>query len=266
MLRQAPVIVGPDDQHRTSRGLKYLVGGRESSREEEFDTRWRWSYSAAAIRNPRQYEPGSETVGQIHERRSAMRKFIIGSAAVAARLLLTVLAAGWLAPSSAALAQADVCQANPSPPDAADPEIIVDSPAAGNAVTSPITVTGQARTFESNVQVALFDSDGSEIASTFGTAQAPDVGIHGPFTIMIEFPATAPGDACLWVFEDSAKSGDSINVVQVALLLEQPALPSTGAAGPSDEALPLSLIIGTLLILGLGTIAVAGWLVRIRAV
>lgn len=143
--------------------------------------------------------------------------------------ILTASIAGLMVTAASAVsAQANVCEANSSPVDASDPDITVGSPTAGSTVTSPLTVTGEARTFESTVQVGLFGPDGVEIAATFGTAAAPDVGQHGPFSISLDFPVSAATDACLWVFEDSAKTGEPINVVQVPLSLEPVGPPTTG--------------------------------------
>lgn len=91
----------------------------------------------------------------------------------------------------------NVCEPNPGPVDPAGPDIVVDSPSSGQTVTSPLTVTGQARTFEATVQLALFGADGEEIATTFGTAAAPDAGVHGPFSIGLDFAVTGSTDALL---------------------------------------------------------------------
>jgi hypothetical protein len=178
------------------------------------------------------------------------------TALIAVAALALVAFAGAIAPN-AALAQTNVCQANPSPPDSADPDIIVDSPAANATVTSPLTTTGQARTFESTVQVSLFDASGTEIASTFGMANAPDVGQLGPFSISLTFSVSADADACLWVYEDSAETGDPINVVQVPVLLEAAELPTTGGAQPDSDGLATSLLAAALLAV-LGSVALLG--------
>ena len=185
------------------------------------------------------------------------------TALIAGTLLALVALAGAFAPG-AALAQTNVCQANPSPPDAADPDITVSSPAANATVTSPLTTTGQARTFESTVQVALFDASGDEIASTFGTANAPDVGQHGPFSISLTFSVSADADACLWVYEDSAETGDPINVVQVPVRLQPAELPSTGAAQPESDSIAGTAFVAALLAAFGGATLAAGALLRRR--
>jgi hypothetical protein len=186
--------------------------------------------------------------------------------AVATGLVLALVALGSAALPGAAQAQTNVCQTNPSPPDAADPDITVTSPTSGATITSPVTVTGQARTFESTVQVSLFDADGDEIASTFGTANAPDVGQHGPYSISLTFSVSADADACLWVYEDSAATGDPINVVQVPVRLDVAGLPSTGTGGPGateQEGAP-AVLLALLAVLGAGSVAGAVFLRRAR--
>ncbi|MEX1254327.1 MAG: Gmad2 immunoglobulin-like domain-containing protein [Dehalococcoidia bacterium] len=174
------------------------------------------------------------------------------TALIAGTLLALVALAGAFAPG-AAVAQTNVCQTNPGPPDAADPDITVSSPTANAMVTSPVTVTGQARTFESNVQVRMFDASGAEAGSAFGTANAPDAGQLGPYTIELTFTASAGDDLCLWVFESSAETGDPINVVQVPVQVAgaeaspTAALPATGAAQPGSGDLGTPLIAAALL-------------------
>jgi hypothetical protein len=179
-------------------------------------------------------------------------------------LLLGALLLGSAAlPASLAYAQEGPCQSNPSPVDAADPNIIVDSPTANTSLASPITVTGQARTFESNVRVTLFDSAGNELADTFGTAVAPDVGQHGPFSIDISFSVSAPTEACLWVFEDSPETGDPVSVVQIPLTLTAAAgLPSTGSglSGISSQRAAVLMLSG--FALAASGLSAVGWSLR----
>ncbi len=177
----------------------------------------------------------------------------IAIAVASALFALVAIALGAAVPS--ARAQEGICYENPGPVDPADPSIIVDSPTAGATVTSPLTVTGQARTFESTVQVAVFDVDGTKIASTFGTAAAPDAGVHGPFSIPIEFSVAVPTDGCVWVYEQSAQTGDPINVVQVPVRLQPAQLPSTGLARPEREPIGTTAVLAALLAaLGAGSL------------
>ncbi|MBM3699457.1 MAG: hypothetical protein FJW68_00885 [Actinobacteria bacterium] len=52
--------------------------------------------------------------------------------------------------------------------------IVVDSPTPGQAISSPLTITGRARGtwyFEADFPIKLFDADGNLIASHYGQAQ-----------------------------------------------------------------------------------------------
>jgi hypothetical protein len=113
--------------------------------------------------------------------------------------------------------QPTACRPNPDP---ATPEfLIVDHPSAGDAVTSPVTVSGQVAAFEGTYQVGIFDADGVPVVETFGTAGGAEIGQLAPFTIDVEFDVAAPTPACLWVYEQSARDGSPIHVQQTPLLL-----------------------------------------------
>jgi hypothetical protein len=153
---------------------------------------------------------------------------------IAALLTLAgVLAGSLLLGTGSGQAQTNPCQTNPSPVDAADPSIIVSSPTANASVTSPLTVTGQARVFEATVSLALYDASGNQIATA--TTQAAEGQALSAFSGPITFSVTASTPACLWVFEVSARDGSPTNVVQVPLTLTSgAALPSTGM-GPDGS-------------------------------
>ena len=184
------------------------------------------------------------------------------AAPLTAALFLGLISVAVVAPmATTASAQQNVCQPNPSPVDADDPSIIVTSPSADDSVTSPLTVAGEAHAFEGTVQLALFDASGNEIASTF--TMAAGVPPRIPFSDTIEFSVTEPVEACLWVFEYSAKTGDPVNVVQIALTLQPASLPSTGGATPDAGHGSVRPLVATLAALGAGT-AAAGLLLRRR--
>ena len=120
-------------------------------------------------------------------------------------------------PSPAPTAFPNVCLPNPDP--ATSEFQILDAPDPFTEVTSPVTVSGQVNAFESVYQVSIFDADGAALVETFGTAQQPDIGVIGPFSSDVAFDVSEPTAACLWVFEESARDGSSINVGQVPLIL-----------------------------------------------
>lgn len=166
----------------------------------------------------------------------------------------------WPIAAAASAQQAD-CQPNPSPVDPVDPSIIVTSPTAGDSVTSPLIVVGEAHAFEGTVQLAMFDASGNEIVSTFTTAAGMPPRM--PFTETLEFSVTERTEACLWVFEYSAQTGDPINVVQIALNLQPVDLPSTGDAAPDAGHGSVWPLVAALAGIG-ASVAAAGLLLRTR--
>jgi hypothetical protein len=204
--------------------------------------------------------------------KTALRGLIASVATLIA--LMAALAPSGMAP--AAYAGENVCPANPSPPDAGDPDIIVDAPADGATVSSPVTITGQARTFEANVQLRILDEDGTAITETFTTAAeaAPEL---SPFSADVAFTVDVTQPGCIEVFESSAEDGEPINIVQVPVTLQaaaatptaapaqptatvgaatatpQPVAPPATGTGPGDNGTPLLM----LLFAGAGVLLIA---------
>ena len=111
----------------------------------------------------------------------------------------------------------EVCQPNPDP---ATPEFqVIDRPSAGDTVTSPVTISGQVAAFEATYQIGIFDADGNPIVETFGMAEATEIGELAPFSIDVAFDVDEPTPACIWVYEQSARDGSSINVGQIPVTL-----------------------------------------------
>ena len=86
------------------------------------------------------------------------------------------------------------------------PAILVDAPAPGARISSPVTVSGTANVFEANVTVRVFDASGKEIASTFTTATC-GTGCRGDFSVAVAFPAQPSGSDGLVVVEDDDAAG-----------------------------------------------------------
>lgn len=127
---------------------------------------------------------------------------------------------------SAAYAQAGACPANPSPPDVADPSMILDMPAGGAAITSPVTVSGQARVFEANVRITIYDASGAEIVDTFTTAAEAGPAL-ADFSEAVPFSVASEQAGCVRVWEESAQDGSPRNVVQVEVTLQTPVITPT---------------------------------------
>jgi hypothetical protein len=99
------------------------------------------------------------------------------------------------------------------------PQILVESPAVGEAVRSPLRIRGTANTFEATFMVALLHSTGSELARDFGTATSGS-GERGTFDKELAFGADTPFAAVLKLWEASAEDGSEIHVVEIPVRVE----------------------------------------------
>lgn len=98
------------------------------------------------------------------------------------------------------------------------PAIFVESPAQGEEVRSPLRIRGTANTFEANFQINVVDWDGRIVKEQFATATS-GTGTRGTFDVTVPFTVDRPGGALI-VFEDSAKDGRPMNVVEIPLRLQ----------------------------------------------
>jgi hypothetical protein len=96
------------------------------------------------------------------------------------------------------------------------PAILVDQPAAGATVTSPLRVRGSASVFEATVQLRLETAGGEVLFADFTTATE---GAPGRGTFAVDIPFTASGPVTLTVFELSAADGSEQNLFVVPLAL-----------------------------------------------
>jgi hypothetical protein len=99
------------------------------------------------------------------------------------------------------------------------PAILVESPAPGDAVSSPLRLRGTANTFEAVFQVELLDAAGARIAAKTAMATS-GTGTRGTFDLELPYTIDAPQQGTLRVFELSAKDGSVINEVRIPLRLE----------------------------------------------
>ena len=86
------------------------------------------------------------------------------------------------------------------------PAILVERPAAGARISSPVTVSGTANVFEANVTVRVLDASGKEVAKTFTTATCGS-GCRGDFSLSLAFPAQPAGSEGFVVVEDDDAAG-----------------------------------------------------------
>ena len=131
-----------------------------------------------------------------------------------------------------AIAGIGVCPENPSPPNPADPSMVLTTPAEGATVTSPVTVSGLARVFEANVRITIYDANGAELTDTFTTA-AQAGPVLAPYSAAVPVTVAKTQQGCVRVWEESAQDGSPRNVVQHEVTLSTGAIapPSTGDAG-----------------------------------
>lgn len=99
-------------------------------------------------------------------------------------------------------------------------DITVAEPRSGAVVSAagPLVVRGDALTFESTVNIKVYDVKGDLVVETFTTAASPDA-VPGPYSISIAFPTPVAhlGTGRLEVFEYSAKDGTEIHKVTVPI-------------------------------------------------
>lgn len=96
--------------------------------------------------------------------------------------------------------------------------ISVTEPCAGEQVSSPLSVAGEANAFEATVSMRVLDENGDEIATAFTTAQCGS-GCWGAFVGEIEFEVDREQPGTLEVFESSAEDGSDIHKVSIPVTL-----------------------------------------------
>jgi hypothetical protein len=170
-------------------------------------------------------------------------------------------------PAATPVSATQACPANPSPPDAADPSMILTTPAEGDSVTSPLHIAGQARVFEANVRITLYSASGMVLEDTFTTA-AEAGPVLAPFEADVPFTVLTDQVGCVRVWEESAMDGSPRNVVQVEVNLSPAAAeatptpapvtpPDTGDGGLADSRpgiVPSVVIVVLMVLLSIGLI------------
>lgn len=110
------------------------------------------------------------------------------------------------------------CPPNPGPPHPVDPSMIVHRPGNGERLSGSIPVAGLARAFEANIRLRVLAPDGRILADTFTTASAGGPAF-GDFAAEIPVSVAAQTAACVQLFEESARDGSLVNVVQIGVSL-----------------------------------------------
>lgn len=94
-----------------------------------------------------------------------------------------------------------------------EPNIIVTRPTANALVGNPIIIQGEARVFENNLNYRLLDAQGHILTQGFTTADAPDIGEFGDFSITASYTPTQASTGTLEIFSLSPMDGSVINLV-----------------------------------------------------
>ena len=98
------------------------------------------------------------------------------------------------------------------------PAILVEHPASGETVTSPLQVTGTANTFEATFNYRLKEAGGNVLAKDFVTATSGS-GTRGTFDFTVSFNVDSAQNGTLAVFELSAEDGSVIHERDIPLRL-----------------------------------------------
>jgi immunoglobulin-like protein involved in spore germination/sporulation and spore germination protein len=104
--------------------------------------------------------------------------------------------------------------------EALSPAILVESPVAGERVASPLRLRGTANTFEAAFVVKLVGPDGRALVERGATATSGS-GTRGTFDLSVPFAVERAGRGTLLVFEESARDGAPIHVVEIPLDLRR---------------------------------------------
>lgn len=103
--------------------------------------------------------------------------------------------------------------------EAETPQILVESPLAGEVVRSPIRLRGTANVFEATVSVDVRDANHRLLARAFTTATSGS-GTRGTFDTTLAL-SDREGDVTVVAYESSAKDGRPLHEVEVPLSLER---------------------------------------------
>lgn len=93
--------------------------------------------------------------------------------------------------------------------------IRVFRPCPHQEVTMPVVIAGEARVFENAFSYRIRDADGSILLEGHDTANAPDIGFFGPFTVSLSYPKPKGTTGTVEVFTYSAKDGSQIDTVTI---------------------------------------------------
>jgi germination protein M len=100
------------------------------------------------------------------------------------------------------------------------PAILVESPAPGETVSSPLVIRGTANTFEANFMVELrAEGEAKPLYENFVTATSGN-GTRGTFEHSIDFVTDSEQPGTLVVYERSAEDNSIVNEVEIPVTIQ----------------------------------------------
>lgn len=101
------------------------------------------------------------------------------------------------------------------------PPILVEGPAPGTSVSSPLRLTGTANVFE-GMFIVTVTSPGGEIVTEQAVQATAGTGTRGSFDALVEFEIPADGAGTIAVYEPSAEDGRAMHLVEIPVRLVAP--------------------------------------------
>ncbi len=98
------------------------------------------------------------------------------------------------------------------------PAILVETPAVGDTITSPVHLTGSANTFEAAFAIDIVDASGNLLQEQHAMATS-GTGTRGTFDVSVPFSVDHEQSGKVIVFEFSAKDGSKTNIVEIPVTL-----------------------------------------------
>ncbi len=98
------------------------------------------------------------------------------------------------------------------------PAILVETPAVGDTITSPVRLTGSANTFEAAFAIDIVDASGNLLQEQHAMATSGS-GTRGTFDVSVPFSVDHEQPGKVIVFEFSAKDGSKTNIVEIPVTL-----------------------------------------------
>jgi hypothetical protein len=98
------------------------------------------------------------------------------------------------------------------------PFILVESPAIGERVSSPVHISGNSDVFEAVVSIEILDQQGRTVASTFTMATC-GTGCRGTYETDVRYDVDTTQPGTIRVYEVSAMDGSPIHVVDIPVTL-----------------------------------------------